>query len=98
MKLTEYRKSDLWHGTVFRFPAAYPFEPSVDLMLMDYPSESGFALYCISGYHAGSLELVLPKEAASPAKCSISAQWMADNWSSWVYAGCTAADVEIVEK
>ena len=99
MKLTEYQKSDLWHGTIFRFPAGYPFESSVDFMLMDYPhSESGFALYCVSGYHARSLELVLPREAASPVNCSISSQWMAENWSKWVYAECMAADVEIVEK
>ena len=51
-----------------------------------------------SGYHAGSLELVLPREAASPVNCSISSQWMAENWSKWVYAECMAADVEIVEK
>ena len=39
MKLTEYQKSDLWHGTIFRFPAGYPFESSVDFMLMDYPHD-----------------------------------------------------------
>lgn len=99
MKLTEYQKSDLWHGTIFRFPAKHPFEPSVDFMLMDYPhSESGLALYCVSGCHAGSLELVLPREAKSPVNCSISARWMAENWSKWIYAECTAEDVEIIEK
>lgn len=44
MKLTEYQRPDLWHGTVFRFPAKHPFEPSVDFMLMDYPGSENWPI------------------------------------------------------
>ena len=55
MYLTEYQETMLWSGTVFRFPAKYPFEAIVDFMLMDYPdTESRFAIYCVSGCYAGT--------------------------------------------
>ena len=64
MKLCDYKENVLYEGTVFRFRGKEPFEKSVDFMLVCYPdTESGFALYCISGYHKGKLEVCLPKEA-----------------------------------
>ena len=38
MHLTEYQDAALWSGTVFRFPAKYPFESTVDLMVHGAPS------------------------------------------------------------
>ena len=98
MYLTDYQKTMLWSGTVFRFPAKYPFESTVDFMLVDYPdTESCFAIYCVSGYHAGKLELLLPQEARGPAgTISISTRWMVENWTKWIYSECLASDVEVI--
>ncbi|MFR2082029.1 MAG: Imm45 family immunity protein [[Eubacterium] siraeum] len=98
MYLTDYQETMLWSGTVFRFPAKHPFESTVDFMLVDYPdTESRFAIYCVSGYHAGQLERLLPQEARGPAgTLSISARWMAENWTKWIYTGCLASEVEVI--
>lgn len=48
------------------------------MKLIDYicypSSDSDFALVCISGYCAGTLEVILPKEATNSLSLSISIQ------------------------
>lgn len=89
--LTELPDDILWHGAVFRCKGQRPFEEIVDFMLMCYPnSPSGFAIYCISGYCAGNIEVVLPEEALASGVVGISTAWLQSNWTRWVYRDCPA--------
>lgn len=100
MKLVEYIGTGLYRGTVFRFKGEYPFKEYTEFMIMDYPccdeEQCPLALYCISGYHAGSLEYVFPVEARSKGSVSIEKNWLIDNWSKKIYNGCNIEAVEIV--
>lgn len=94
VKLTDYKKKELYRGTVFRFKGKYPFEDIVDFMLIEYPDcNSGFAMVCISGYHAGALEVCLPENALCSTCRAISTEWMIENWNKWVYTECSVDSV-----
>jgi len=100
IRLTECDEPFLGAGTVFTFTGEYPFDKEpVDFMLCQYlagkADRSDFAFYCISGYHAGTLEYVLPIEAKSEDAEAVSTQWLKDNWKSKVYGGCDAHDVTL---
>lgn len=98
VKLSDFKESTLWPGTVFRFPAKHPFEPFVDFMLFSNPnSESSFSFLCTTGYHAGSQEGHLPKEArASGDVVAIHRDWLIENWNEWVYQGTPVSEVYII--
>ena len=98
VRLTECEKQFLCAGTVFTFTGGYPFDKEpVDFMLCQYHSGRAdrceFALYCVSGYHSGSLEYVFPKEAKAENAQAVSTQWLKENWKSKVCGGCEACDV-----
>ena len=98
ISLAECAKPCLYAGTVFTFTGDYPFDKEpVQFMLCEYHSgkahRSEFALYCVSGYHSGSLEYVFPIEAQAENVQAISTQWLKDNWKSKVCGGCEASDV-----
>ena len=102
MKLIDCTDSAICSGTVFRFKGKYPFcEEYADFMLCDYPHGypdcSPFALYCISGYHAGSLEYVLPCEAKCEKSHGIKKDWIVKNWNTHIYAECDVSEVEIIK-
>ncbi|MBR7008769.1 MAG: hypothetical protein IKH90_09100 [Ruminococcus sp.] len=99
MRLTDFDEPFVTAGTVFTFTGEHPFDKGpVDFMLCEYHSgkadRCGFAFYCVSGYHSGSLEYVLPIEAkAEGAVAAVSTQWLKEHWKSHVYGGCEACDV-----
>ncbi|WP_278837968.1 Imm45 family immunity protein [Fusobacterium varium] len=94
-KLVNYPVKVLWRGTTFRCPGKYPFEDIVDLMIIDTITE--FSIYSITGYHAGQMLCVLPKEALSPNNNirAISKEWVIKNWDKWIYSDCAVEDVYI---
>lgn len=98
-KLIDCKAETLFRGTVFRCIGKYPFENIVDFMLVEYPDDmsSGYAIYCISGYHAGCVEVVLPLKAVSQYNRGISVKWLMENWNEWVYPDCPIINVEIFE-
>ncbi|MDE6679142.1 MAG: hypothetical protein K2K02_08890 [Ruminococcus sp.] len=101
MKLIDYRGSELYRGTVFRFKGKYPFcEEYVDFMICDYPSVNEnncpFALYCISGYCAGHIEYIFPAEAESENSKSIDKKWIIENWNKKIYNGCNVEEIELI--
>ncbi len=101
IRLTECGKPFLCTETIFTFTCEYPFDKEpVDFMLCEYhsgkPDRCEFALYCVSGYHSGSLEYVFPKEAVAQGAAAISTQWLRENWKSKVYGGCEAAEVTVL--
>lgn len=100
-RLTDHSGGYFTAGTVLRFVGEYPFDAEpVDFMICDYPAAGEgrcpFALYCVSGYHAGSLEYVFPKDAQAENARAVSTAWLKDNWQSKVYGGCTADEVGII--
>lgn len=98
-KLVELEDENLWRGTVFRFPAVYPFESVVDFMLfLDSASESGFSLVCTTGYKSGHHEGGLPLEARAKGKVqAISKIWLIENWTNWVYPETSVSEVQVSE-
>ncbi|WP_071873546.1 Imm45 family immunity protein [Atopomonas hussainii] len=94
--LTTCTNDSFGRGTVFRFPTKHPFEEIVDFMIIEESeSPSSYKLICSSGYHSGQTELVFPAEAAHKAG-GISAAWLRDNWSLWIYPECEATSVEYI--
>ena len=53
------------------------------------------ALYCVSGYNAGSLEYVFPKEAQAEGAVAIRTDWLKENWQTKVRDGCDADEVSV---
>ena len=98
-KLIDASEDSLWRGTVLRFPASYPFEDTVDFMLLDdFNSESGFSLVCTSGYKAGLFEGRLPNEAKAQGKVSaISVKWLIRNWNKWVFPVNDIKDIYFIK-
>lgn len=83
----------LGRGTVFRFPATWPYEEKVDYMLIENASSpSDFSLLVSSGYKAGIVCLNLPKEA-DPKNKGISSKWLIENWNKWIYEESKVSDV-----
>ena len=77
MYLIDFKENSIWEGTVLRFPGEYPYEKYVDYMVVSYPdTESGFAIYCISGYYAGKLVVCLPLEARDADNRALSTEWV----------------------
>ena len=100
-RLTDHRGGYLCAGAKLRFVGEYPFDAEpVDFMICDYPAAGAgrcnFALYCVSGYHAGSLEYVFPQEAQAEEARAISTKWLAENWQKKVYNGCSAKNVTVL--
>ena len=97
-RMTEYKYEMFGMGTIFRLKAdEYPFlEDHVDFMLCEYPSESGYAIYCVSGYCKGHIEVVLPEEAKLK-KGTISSDWLIKNWNKWVYDKCKVEEIDVIE-
>ena len=88
--------SSLWRGTVFRFPASYPFEPVVDFMLVRHrmSPDKGLTVICVSGYNAGEIEVALPLDSVADGNPNaVSVGWMQDNWQKWLYPGCEVQNV-----
>ena len=99
MKIIKEKNKELYRGTVLRFKGKYPFtEKYVDFMICDYPqAEGNFALYCISGYSAGSIEYVFPIEANSKETKSIKTAWIIENWNKKIYKDCNVEELEIIK-
>lgn len=97
-RLIDSADENIWAGTVFRFPAQFPFEDVVDFMLIfDTHSESGFSLVCSSGSEAGNLEYRFPKSACAEGNVrAISKTWLIENWLNHVYADTHVKDIYIL--
>lgn len=84
ISLCNCTEKQLFRGTIFRFKGQYPFtEPTVDFMICealeanaDYTS---LVLYCVSGYCAGHLEFVFPKEAMAENAVAVDTSWVIHN-------------------
>ena len=70
-------------------------------MIVDYPicdnNQCPLALYCISGYCAGSLEYVFPLNAKTKDSVSIEKKWLVDNWCKMIYSECEVNEIQVRE-
>ncbi|AVA26073.1 Imm45 family immunity protein [Rhizobium sp. NXC24] len=74
-----------YKGTVFRFPAAYPYEKIVEFMLVLSDSQDGLKVVVRSGYKAGHIVANLPSNAMAPNKIALYGSWIVENWQTWFY-------------
>ena len=91
VRLNEYGK-DLSRGKVLRCKGSYPYEESVDFMIVELPDEKeNYALMVISGYKAGLVYSRLPGESipAGNDGYALGLDWLKSNWSKWGYFGCS---------
>ncbi|SEP66218.1 Immunity protein 45 [Devosia sp. YR412] len=81
-------------GTVLRFPAAWPYEDVVDLIVVAFPD--GCGLVVATGYKAGLIVVILPGDAVPEGQIALSAAWLAQNWTRWVWPAGDAAEVRVL--
>lgn len=98
-KLLATEADCFYRGTVFRFPAKYPFEDVVDFMLFINPeSPSEFSLVCTTGAKAGYMEFNFPVEALfGNGSKAISKQWIIDNWIDYIYPDTAISEIMVAQ-
>ncbi len=86
--LTELEDARLYAGDILRLPHSYDLGPSsgpVDLLVFDpRDGEAGLGLITASGYKAGLVFCVLPKESPHSGGAGLSAKWLIRNWDRWI--------------
>ena len=66
-------------------------------VILSVKDTSGFALWVVTGYHAGCILRELPESARCTGNVrAISCRWLQENWQTEIYAGCPAGDVCII--
>lgn len=101
MRLVDYKENELWRGTVLRINGyccnCCNIKEKIDFMITEYfYTESGLALYCISGYHAGQLKMCFPKDALNHTSHSISKDWLVKNLNKYINIKGIIEDISIV--
>lgn len=93
IKLTELSEKSLVRGALLKFPAKYPFENEVVMMVCQSPDKEGLCLITITGHKAGkNCYQQLPESEVS---MNIPAHWLIENWHKWIYPECDVKDVLI---
>ncbi|MDJ8697376.1 Imm45 family immunity protein [Salmonella enterica] len=99
MRLIDYEEAAISRGTIFRLPAAWPYEAWVDFMLFEtQDDERPYGLIVSSGYKAGLFLVKLPIESLSDTGHGLSTTWVINNWAKWIYPECNVEDVHIIEQ
>lgn len=98
IKLVEYTSDSISRGCVFRFPAIWPYESFVDLLVVNiHDNCSQHALVVSTGYKAGLILIQLPKESEYTDKIALKKEWIISNWEKWIYPECSVNDVYIID-
>ncbi len=91
---------DIARGDVIRCSARYPYESTVDFMVVEWPSDAGrrYALMVVSGYKAGKVLTTLPADSIPSANkgYALSREWLEQNWKSRIYPECPWDDVVLI--
>jgi len=92
---TDINDKNICRGSVFRVKGTRPYEEIVDFMVYDpQEDDEGMGLIVSSGYKAGLILVILPKESIGYGESrSISKDWLMENWTNWVYPECGVSDV-----
>ena len=83
-KLINY-EFNLRHGNVLKFPASYPYENYLEVLVTEIFHDNGrFGLVIISGHKSGLMLINLPAECEANNEISIDKNWLLNNWQKWV--------------
>lgn len=93
VKLIDIKNESLSKGTLLKFPAKYPFENEVVMMICQSPDKDGLCLITITGYKAGIN--CYQKLADLEVFVDIPVHWLIKNWHKWVYLECDVEDAWI---
>lgn len=86
------------HGTILRFLAKWPYEDTVDLMLISIPDdESEFGLVATTGQKAVRILVRLPAECESQLGRGVRLEWLIANWETWIYPECNVSEMRLLE-
>ena len=100
-RLAESKAAMFYAGTVFRFPAKWPYEEIVDLMLFSDGVSAVRELRVVvtSGYKCGLVNIIagFPREAYVEGHLAVSASLLAKHWNEWVYEDCDVEHVFVLE-
>ena len=97
LRLEERKTIMLSRGSLVRFPASYPFEEEVVMMVCEAPdTHASLGLITITGYKAGFNCYVAFPDSARNNDATVSAQWLYDNWQHWVWPEGSPDDVWIL--
>ncbi|MDC9583317.1 Imm45 family immunity protein [Xenorhabdus sp. PR6a] len=98
IKLIDYTSDSISRGCVFRFPAIWPYEKFVDLLVVNIPDDySRHGLVVTTGHKAGLLLIQLPSESEYTDKVALRKDWIISNWNKWIYPECDVNDVYIMD-
>jgi hypothetical protein len=98
-KLIDIEETQIWRGAIFRVKGSYPYEDTVDFMVVETSDEKRpLGIMVATGYSAGHTFVHLPPEAFVLGTASISAIWLRANWEGWVYPECRVEDVLFMER
>ena len=98
IRLSDFEEDEIRRGSLLRFPAQYPYEPIVELMVFEAnDSERGLGLMVSSGYKAGLTLVILPFESRPEDKSGLMSQWLVNNWHKWVYPETNVREVWLTE-
>lgn len=97
-KLIDFPELKLERGYLIKFPAKYPFEDFVVMMVCGYPengkSLSAAGLITITGYNSGiNSFVVFPDEVCN----KLSNRWLIENWNKWIFPEGGVKDVLVRE-
>lgn len=100
-KLINYTES-LRRGTTLRCKGIWPYEEIVDFMVIEWlwsdDDKQTYALLVSSGFKAGLVFSILPKECVSDVGYGVSTEWLKANWADWGYFDCLIDDVYLLER
>jgi Immunity protein 45 len=95
VKLIELEDEAIWRGAVFRSPSVWPYEDTVDFMVIeDAHSPTHLSLIVSSGYKAGCRKIDFPMESAPwKERRAISKAWVVESWQEQIYQDSDVAQV-----
>ncbi len=98
IRLSDFEEDEIRRGSLLRFPAQYPYESIVELMVYEAnDSERGLGLMVSSGYKAGLSLVILPFESRPQDKNGLMTHWLIENWHQWVYPETNVHEVWLTE-
>jgi hypothetical protein len=97
LRLEASKNGTLARGALIKFPASYPFEEEVVMMVCETSNtHSSLGLITITGYKAGINPYVAFPDLAQNVDDTVGAQWLYDNWQHWVWPEGSPDDVWIL--
>jgi len=84
VKLVDLDTDVIWSGAIIRARLSY-LDEVADFLVFS-PNEKGYGegLVYVTGYHAGTIYLILPADSLPKDKKGVSRNWLIQNWTKSV--------------